>query len=531
MSETRAAISEATRYDRVWMTLLSVNGVGLEVVGYLLPNEEMVHQRVATLRIDTDPFLSMLFTAEEAAVVPDMREHPLADQGQVEFFGNRTMIYVPMLRLGERVGVLAVGTFAAQGIMEPTSEEYEFIVQIGSLVSAATGRLEAEKNQRELEGKMRSAQRMESLGRLAGEVSHDINNILVCITGNTELANMEMGRDHAASELLEEVLQASSRAAALTRQLLAFSKGQLLERKNIDVTNVIQQLARMLARLLPDNIELVLELAPDVRAVMDQGQLEQLMMNLVLNSRDAMQRGGELRVVVQPYILPADVVVQGHQPGDSLLRISVADQGEGMSEEVRAHIFEPFFTTKAVGKGTGLGMSVVDNVAKEYGGFAKVQSALGKGTTVEVFLPAANDPEEIAAVAEVQTGRAQGQQILVVDDDQHICLYLKRLLEQTGYVVLLANHGAEALELLEEHPEVSLVLSDLMMPVLDGKELARELKTRPSAPPILLMTGYAVRASELESEQWVAKPFASKVLLAKIRELLDAAAQARAPAV
>ncbi len=526
MRETRATVAAATRYDRVWINFLSSDGIGIELVGYVLADEQLVHQLVADLRVDQDPWLQLLFTTKAPFVVEDMRTHPLPDQRQVELFGNRTMILVPMLKLAERVGLMAVGTFADQGVVAPTDEEFEFIIQVASLVSAITGRIDAEKKQAELEKKMRATQRMETLGRLAGEVSHDINNILVCIAGNTELAKMDLNEDHTVHELLDEVLQASSRAAALTRQLLAFSKGQLLQRRKLDVSSVVRDLARMLTRLLPDPIELRLDLSENIQTIMDQGQLEQMVMNLVLNGRDAMEDGGVLTITTQTTSLDSEDDLVKAAGSDRFWRLRVIDEGAGMPPEICDQIFDPFFTTKAVGKGTGLGLSVVDTVLGEYGGRAHVHSVEGEGTTIEVLLPVGQGLENMepapGSLSQEGLSARNSERVLIVDDDPFIRLYLERLLSQAGYRIALAENGRQALQRLGEHPETALILSDLMMPVMGGRELLSVLRTRQEAPALLMMTGYAGNEAELQDTHWIAKPFASTLILSKIRELLDA---------
>ncbi|PKN56493.1 MAG: hybrid sensor histidine kinase/response regulator [Deltaproteobacteria bacterium HGW-Deltaproteobacteria-14] len=529
MTEVITAIKAATRYQHAWMSVFSTDHSRFTVVGNPSTNDERIHARIAALDVAADRFLTRCLSASEAFVIEDMRLDPDADQEQVAFFENRTAITVPMVRLAERLGAFGVGTFGdAEGVLPPTPDEFAFIVQVASLVSVIVGRLHAEEAHRALEERMRANQRLEALGRLAGGISHDFNNILVSIVGNSDLVASQLG-GHPALELVEEVQDAAARAANLTRQLLAFSRGQLLDRHDLDLSKVIADLSRLLRRLLPDDV--TLEFLPGARlgAVhADRGQLEQVVMNLAINARDAMPRGGRLVLETQNVLIDK-AYVDAHpwaQVGRYVL-LSVSDTGVGMGPEVCGQIFEPFFTTKPLFVGTGLGLAVVDSVVKQHQGFVHVYSEEGVGTTFKIYLPivASHAADVGTKLEELVQARGGAEHVLVVDDDLHIRSYLERLLHGAGYRIGLAEGGAAALRYLADHPDVALVLTDLVMPVMSGPALIAAIADRPNPPQVLVMTGYA-RGSLAEApiEHAITKPFGSQELLRRLREVLDAPA-------
>ncbi len=535
MDRVVASIEEHTRYRRAWLILPS-DDRGIEVVGYALPDRARVDQRMSEIDFATDPWLKLHLEATDPLIRDDLREEPLADQRQVAYFGNRTLISVPMLRVGGRVGALCVGTFAAEGVLPPTPEEVEFIIQVGALVSVVAGRIRAEQRQRVLEERVSGAQRLEALGRMAGEISHDFNNMLVSILGNAEVASTLLGEDHPARELIDEVGQAAERAARLTRQLLSFSRGQPLERRDVRLAAVVDGLLPMLRSLLPADVSLEVTHGPGASVVFaDAGQLEQVLLNLVVNARDAMPRGGRIVLSTASAQGTPAGFSQANRPAPSneYVVLSVADTGTGMTPEVRERLFEPFFTTKAPGVGTGLGLAVVDTVLKRHDGFITVDSELGRGTTFRIHFPAsaAVPAESIAPRFESAVSPKGHERILVVDDDRQVRALLERVLCQAEYRVLLAEDGAAALETLEREPGVALVLSDLVMPHVGGDELRDILATRVGAPPVLIMSGYARGAAVHERyEHLLAKPFSPAQLLRKVRAVLDGQRGSRAPA-
>ncbi|MBI5069935.1 MAG: response regulator [Deltaproteobacteria bacterium] len=518
MDRVADAVDEATRYRRAWLTMPMEHGTGMDIVGYVLADRQRVNQRMASLDWRKDRLLSLTMNSEGTLVIPDMRLCPEADPAQVEFFGNRTVIAVPMLRLGERLGCLNIGTFAAEGVMPPTAEEIGFAEEVAALVSVVAGRIRAEAAHRALEASVQREQRLEALGRMAGEVAHDFNNVLVTVIGNAELALGRLGDEPLLRELLSEVLSAGSRAATLARQLLAFSRGQPVERREVDLRQTMNALTPMLRALLPSSIQLeVVEKGLPREVLANAGQLEQLVMNLVLNARDAIDGPGRITLTLD----------SSYRAGRRWSVVEVRDSGAGMPPEVLARVFEPFFTTKEAGQGTGLGLAVVDAVVKSHGGTIEVASRPGEGTCFTVSLPESDGtgPRPRPALrATPESGRAE--HLLVVDDDTRVRVLLERVLTTAGYRVTLAEDGVVALQRLAQHPDIRLVITDLAMPRMGGDELLRRLAGRVRA---LLVSGYAAHAVSVDRAAYVLpKPFSSTELLVRVREVLDAPAEQRA---
>ena len=383
--------------------------------------------------------------------------------------------------------------------------------------------------QRRLEAQLRQAQKMEAVGRLAGGIAHDFNNLLTAILGSAQLALRELEPTHAVREDLEEIRRAGLRAADLTRQLLAYSRRQVVAPKVIDVNEAVRNLDSMLRRLIREDIALVLELTPQPIAVRsDSGQLEQVVLNLVVNARDAMLQAGRIT------IRTAAVVLDSRQPDNqppappgSYVHLAVSDTGAGLSDEARAHLFEPFFTTKELGKGTGLGLATVYGIVKQNGGFIYVDSSPGSGTTVRIYLPPASGPLPAPEVPTPPAAAGAGSEtVLLVEDEAAVRQFARRALEASGYCVLPAADGAEALALAEQHPgPIHVLLTDVVMPGMGGPELARRLAKRRPTVRVLFSSGYTDDASVLQGVReagtaFLQKPFAPEDLILKLREVL-----------
>jgi signal transduction histidine kinase len=510
MDQVVDAVSEATRYRRAWLILPMEQGYGIDVIGYVVADRQRVNQRMASLDWRKDRLLALELSTDRTLVFPDLRLVPEADQVQVEYFGNRTVIVVPMLRLGERLGSFNLGTFAAEGVMPPTQEELDFAEEVAALISMVAGRLRAEEAHRALAASVEREQRLEALGRMAGEVAHDFNNMLLAIIGNAELA-LASDSPQAVRELLAEVLDAGARAAGVSRQLLAFSRGQPVERGEVDLAETVEHLGPMLRTLLPSSIALEVTVRERPRSVLaNAGQLEQVVVNLVLNARDAIAGNGSISLTV-------DTI---DRDGRRWARLAVEDSGQGMSPEVSTRIFEPFFTTKAPGKGTGLGLAVVAGVVKSHGGVVDVASRPGQGTRFSVELPESTQPVvRLKPSARPAPALVGTELVLVADDDVSVRVLLERVLTSAGYRVILAEDGEVALEQLARNPDVRLIITDLVMPRLRGDELLRRVAGRVK---VLLISGYAPHPVILDAGAHVlAKPFASKELLQRVREVID----------
>jgi nitrogen-specific signal transduction histidine kinase len=390
---------------------------------------------------------------------------------------------------------------------------------------------------RQLEGKVAElqatreqfahAQRMEAVGRLAGGVAHDFNNLLSVILGGVELVLSDPGPPD--RELLVEIRAAGERAAGLTRQLLAFSRRQVVTPSVVDLNALVVELERMLGRLLGERFRLETRPLADVATVhADRGQIEQVVVNLVVNARDAMPEGGTIVVETRTVTVTGDHARSGEDavPGE-YVTIAVRDTGTGMTDEVRSHLFEPFFTTKSPGKGTGLGLATSYGIARQSGGHIAAYTEVGRGTTMRVYLPLAHAGPE-PAEADAAPPRGGSETILLVEDEPGVRRVAAHVLGARGYRVLETASGEEALRVLEAHPdEIHLLLTDVVLPGLGGRELAERAAELRRDLKILFASGYTddvVLQHRLVTDDvpFIQKPFAAASLSRKVREVLDA---------
>jgi PAS domain S-box-containing protein len=381
-------------------------------------------------------------------------------------------------------------------------------------------------DQRRLQQQLTQSQKMEAIGRLAGGIAHDFNNLLTVITSYSELLFHDLQPDDPRRDDVDQVRKAADGAAALTRQLLAFSRQQVLEPKVIDLNSVVDNLKKILQRVIGEDVELTTVLEPELRAVKaDVSQIEQILMNLAVNARDAMPTGGKL--TIETTNVDYDPDRQPRSDGSQrFVMLAVTDTGTGMDEATKAKIFEPFFTTKQPGKGTGLGLATVYAIVTQAGGFIWVYSELGHGTSFKIYLPQVDAVATTAAVAHVDLPRGT-ETVLLVEDAAAVRAAAKQVLERQGYRVLEASGGEDALHLAARHQgSIDLVLTDVVMPRVGGRELAeRLLAVRPDTR-VLYMSGYTddsvVRHGILEGGvAYLQKPFSPEGLARKVREVLD----------
>ncbi len=385
-------------------------------------------------------------------------------------------------------------------------------------------------DQRRAEEQFRQAQKLESIGRLAGGVAHDFNNLLIGILGYAEFLEAGIREGHPSIEDLAEIRKAGERARDLTRQLLAVARRQVIEPHPIDPNGVLRDSEKLLRRLLGEDVDMRLRLEPGVGTVFaDPSQLQQVVMNLAVNARDAMPQGGQLTIETTPVQLDASYA-QHHaevEPG-SYVMISVSDSGEGMSPEVQAHLFEPFFTTKAAGHGTGLGLAMVHGIVKQAGGHIWVYSELGQGTTFKIYLPLHDEAPSRVLAAAPRPARGGQECVLLVEDDSAARALALRALRGAGYEVLAAANGREALEVVSVASRLpDLLLTDVVMPEMSGKQLADALLRKHPALRVLYLSGYTqntiVHHGVLDSAiDFLAKPYTPSALLARVREVLEA---------
>ncbi|MCM2333414.1 MAG: ATP-binding protein, partial [Anaeromyxobacteraceae bacterium] len=404
--------------------------------------------------------------------------------------------------------------------------------ELEARVEERTAQLQRELAERErLERQLADAQKLDSIGRLAGGVAHDLNNLLTVVLGCASTAQLPEATPAEVQADLGEIQKAGERAAALTRQLLAFARRQILASRRLDLNEVVRGVGAMLRRVIGADVELVTALAEaPCPVVADPGQLEQVLVNLAINARDAMPGGGSLRLETATVRLAQDLggARQGVAAG-TWVRLRVVDTGTGLSEAAARHLFEPFFTTKEKGKGTGLGLATCYGIVKQMGGHIWLHSEAGQGTTVEIHLPFAEGRlERPAAEAEpVRAPPGGGERVLVVEDEPQVRALAARALAERGYQVLTAGDGDAALALLAREAPVDLVLTDVVMPHMGGVDLAARLRERTPPPAVLFMSGYVDRGSLgrnalPEDAPFLHKPFTPAALANKVREVLDA---------
>jgi two-component system cell cycle sensor histidine kinase/response regulator CckA len=388
---------------------------------------------------------------------------------------------------------------------------------------------QAEAGQRRAEEQLRESQKMEAIGRLAGGIAHDFNNLLSVILSYSSLAIAELPPGDPLREDLLEIEKAGKRAAALTRQLLAFSRRQVLQPKVVDLNNVIAGMSKMLERLIGEDVELAIHAhATDAKVLVDPGQIEQVVMNLAVNARDAMPQGGKLSVETR-HVEHDESFLRDHigaRPGPHVM-LAVSDDGTGMDAETRARIFEPFFTTKEVGKGTGLGLSTVLGIIQQSGGTIYARSEPGVGTTFEIFLPLAEGRETAGRPVPGPSNLRGTETVLLCEDDPPLRALVRSILRQYGYEVLEAQSGGDALLLCEQHPaEIHLLLTDVVMPRMSGRQLAERLAPLRPNMRVIYMSGYTedavIQHGVLDADvAFLQKPITPEALARKVRETLD----------
>ncbi len=438
------------------------------------------------------------------------------------------------LKHGETVyGALAVAVDRKIGVDE---EELTLLTEMAGDVAFALHGIEqgkavkrAEEDRKRMESELWQAQKMEAIGRLAGGIAHDFNNMLNVINGYADLVLSALREEDPHWMEIDQIRKAGDRAAALTRQLLAFSRKQILKPEVVNLNRIVADTEKMLQRLIGEHIRLDFRPAENLGAVkVDPGQIEQVIINLAVNARDAMPMGGCLTIETRNVELDSDYVDRrpGVQPGPYVM-LAISDTGMGMEEGVRQRIFEPFFTTKESGKGTGLGLATVYGIVRQSGGHIWVYSEMGKGTTFKIYLPRTQEP-----ACEQGSPRIEGlvggtETILIVEDDEAVRELTRRILETAGYDVLTAADGEEALRLWERRDaSIHMVLTDVIMPGMSGRELAERLKASDPAMKVLYMSGYTDNAIVHhgvldDGTHFIEKPFTVLELARKVREVLD----------
>jgi PAS domain S-box-containing protein len=400
-----------------------------------------------------------------------------------------------------------------------------FIIFVRNL----TEQKQAEAEREKLQSQLHQAQKMEAVGQLAGGVAHDFNNILQAIIGYASLMKMKIGEDSELSSYVDQILSSSTKSANLTRQLLAFSRKQLIEMKPIDINDLIINIDKLLRRLIGEDIEFRTRVTDKALIVMaDKGQIEQVLLNLATNARDAMPKGGLLTIETSAFSVDENHIKEGvfENPG-RYAQITVSDNGLGMDEETEKKIFEPFYTTKEIGKGTGLGLAIVYGIIKQHDGEIQVNSELGKGSTFSIYLPLARVEKIDDEKRELPMPKGGTETILLAEDQEEVRIAVKMTLEEVGYRVIEAVDGDDAIEKFKGYKDtVHLLLTDVIMPKKSGKNVYDAVKALNPAVKALFFSGYASniiqqRAMIDEGLNFVSKPVSPHDLLRKVRMTLD----------
>ncbi len=527
-----------------WVGFRLVDGDTLVVAGILDPDPEMPWKPRMKMG---ESLAGLVATTGRPLLLRDPANHPglLPDHAEaMRRRGYRGLLSVPA-KLGDRVvGVLTFLTTRETGF---SSEDMAIATAFASHAAIAleNSRLlhEARRAYDELtqtQGQLEQAQKMDAIGRLAGGVAHDFNNLLTVIVGRTDILLKPLKPEDPMRRGIELIQRTAGRAADLTRQLLAFSRKQVLEAVVLDLNVVTAEMKDMLGRLIGEDIALVTTPTPGLgRVKADRGQIEQVVMNLAVNARDAMPQGGHLIVETANVDLDADYVRRhvGARPGPHVM-LAVSDSGMGIPREIQAHIFEPFFTTKEQGKGTGLGLATVYGIVKQSGGYIEVDSAPERGTTFRIYLPRVDADAKVPERAARPATPAGGTEtILLVEDEDGVRELSRDILRASGYTVLEARNGPEALLLSEQHQgPLDLLLTDVVMPRMSGRELAERLAPLRPDLNVLYMSGYTddavIRHGVLGAgTAFLQKPFTPTALVQRVRETLDLAGREAAPVV
>jgi signal transduction histidine kinase len=494
---------------RIWTLDDGGKGLELQASAGMYTHIDGAHSRVPVGRYKIGAIALERRPQLTNQIVGDPQIH---DQEWVRREGLVAFAGYPLVLHDRVLGVMAM--FARHALSEFVPKA---LGSVASAVAVGIERKRAEEALRRSEEQLRQALKMEAVGRLAGGVAHDFNNLLTVITSYSDLLLEDLAPADPKRDDVDQIRKAAEGAAALTRQLLAFSRQQVLEPKVLDLRATVTSTEKLLQRLIGADVLLTTSLVSDLGAVKaDPGQLEQIIINLAVNARDAMPGGGRLTIEAAN--------VELAEPAGRYVRLTLSDTGLGMDEQTRARMFEPFFTTKESGQGTGLGLATVYGIVKQAGGFIEVDSELGRGTSVTVYLPRVDEAEAVASVAApppTAEPRRGTETVLVVEDAAAVRLVTRQALERYGYAVLEAPNGDTALRLAaKHHGPIHLLVTDVVMPGLSGRQLAGQLSRLRPAMKVLYVSGYA--GDVASGVAYLQKPFPPETLARRVRDLLDA---------
>ena len=471
-----------------------------------------------------------LFTEKSPLVAEDAKNDPrlISLKPTIGPTNSRSLLMLPIILDDEVVGSLGLESDEERSF---SMAEIRLAQSVADQVSGALDRARLEEERHRLEAQYHQAQKMEAIGQLAAGVAHDFNNLLTAMNGFAEMIQFELEPDDPIQELAGKIRHSGESAAELVRQLLAFSRKQLIEPKVLNLNTLVENMSKILERLIQENISLEAKLAPGLWLVkVDPAQIEQVIVNLAVNARDAMTHGGQLTIETVNVVLDDDYTTQHLevQPGEYVM-LTIRDTGQGMSQKIQEHIFEPFFTTKEMGKGTGLGLATIFGVVKQSGGDIWVQSEEGSGTTFKIYLPRVKENAYPEGKGSLRTDKPYGNEtILFVEDDIQVRELVRMVLQAQGYNLLEAKNGQQALRLVDSHNgPIDLLLTDVIMPGMSGTVLADQLVQLKPTLKTLFMSGYTdnmiAQHGVINTDiALLQKPFNSTDLSRKVRAILDA---------
>lgn len=540
----RDEMRDSTGYRNTWIyTFDDSHAKTIQIMSIGSENEATVKTNFATLEVGDDPFLQELVASEVPVIVEDARTDPRTNKQIVEQLQNRTLIMIPLYFLGQKRGSLGIGTFGEEGCKVPTKSELEYIVSMTGHISAAIERIkfvdEVRQNQlkqMELEKKLQQSQKMEAIGQLTGGIAHDFNNILASIIGFTELAsyasNSPNPQMNKLNNYLDEVMVAGKRARDLIAQMLAFSRGANSEWCMISIDTVIKETIKMLRSSLPSSFQIYMELdenLPQIKS--DVVKLNQIFMNLCINAKDATDGTGAVRISARVINDSAQACSAcGQAITGEFLAVEVIDNGSGIPPDIVHRIFDPFFTTKEVGRGTGMGLSMVHGIMHEHHGHILLQTSSAEGTSFTLLFPleqqaAIIEPAPDTLVHDVDPATAELPLIMVVDDEISVAKFLRELIQEYGYRVAIETNSQEALAAFQRAPDsYQLVITDQTMPGISGVELFENINKIRQDCPVIICTGNSesipeTYAREIGIQGYCTKPIETKLLMAQIGHL------------
>ncbi|MES1165753.1 MAG: ATP-binding protein [Verrucomicrobiota bacterium] len=539
LAVARDAVIASVGYRHVWLMVADQDDADeLRLIDFSGDRRQIAWEVAPTLRVRGDKFLEQVVASDGPLVIEDARTDPRTNKQLVEQLQNRTIINIPLRLLDRAFGVFGIGTFGDEGCRAPTEAELNHLVAMAGQIAVAAARMRfveaktrADRERLDLERHLLQIQKLESLGMLAGGIAHDFNNLLTVIMSCAGLA-ADRTAEAAVRDEMRTIAEAATRGRDLTRKLLAMGRRQDLDLKALDVNECLTELTVLMRRVLPENIQI--DLIKAVRLPLIEGdpsQIDQVFMNLSINARDAMSKGGRLTLETEQVVVNGSYVATHPwaKPGRYVLT-TVTDTGVGISRDVLERIFEPFFTTKTPDTGTGLGLAVAYGIVRQHGGMLHCYSEPDVGTSFKVYLPAV---ERMAtAVGNKLVGSvpksAGGERILVAEDDPAVRSVSARILQQAGYRVITAENGATACDIVGRE-SVDLVVLDMVMPGMTCREIVNSLRALRPSLRIILSSGYSAGTNVAEllrdtGLELVRKPYDPDQLLFVVRGALSAVA-------